>query len=179
MPRTRYLASLLGQESILVLFYSIKYSVVEKITDFFTYRIVFFISLINDIQIRYFIFVVTIFVLQNILCLWSNKINESIKFIFYKKRNIIFERSKLSRENISRRINVRIARAKLMTRLWNTMNFKQFKFEFEWNILAEKNKVESKSNENLDYVSVHIQISWKYKVPLDNSSEINYGSIES
>lgn len=59
------------------------------------------------------------------------------------------------------------------------MNFKQFKFEFEWNILAEKNKVESKSNENLDYVSVHIQISWKYKVPLDNSSEINYGSIES
>lgn len=150
MPRTRYLASLLGQESILVLFYSIKYSVVEKITDFFTYRIVFFISLINDIQIRYFIFVVTIFVLQNILCLWSNKINESTKFIFYKKRNIIFERSKLSRvsrEDISRRINVRIARAKLMTRLWNTMNFKQFKFEFEWNILAEKNKVESKSNE--------------------------------
>lgn len=69
MPRMRYLASLLGQESILVLFYSIKYSVVEKITDFFTYRIVFFISLINDIQIRYFIFVVTIFVLQNILCL--------------------------------------------------------------------------------------------------------------
>lgn len=69
MPRTRYLASLLGQELILVLFYSIKYSVVEKITDFFTYRIVFFISLINDIQIRYFIFVVTIFVLQNILCL--------------------------------------------------------------------------------------------------------------
>lgn len=147
MPRTRYLASLLGQESILVLFYSIKYSVVEKITDFFTYRIVFFISLINDIQIRYFIFVVTIFVLQNILCLWSNKINESTKFIFYKKRNIIFERSKLShvsREDISRRIN---ARAKLMTRLWNTMNFKQFKSEFEWNILAEKNKVESKSNE--------------------------------
>lgn len=32
---------------------------------------------------------------------------------------------------------------------------------------------------SLDYVSVHIQISWKYKVPLDNSSEINYGSIES
>lgn len=59
------------------------------------------------------------------------------------------------------------------------MNFKQFKSEFEWNILAEKNKVESKSNENLDYVSVHIQISWKYKVPLDNSSKINYGSIES
>lgn len=150
MPRTRYLASLLGQESILVLFYSIKYSVVEKITDFFTYRIVFFISLINDIQIRYFIFVVTIFVLQNILCLWSNKINESTKFIFYKKRNIIFKRSKLSRvsrEDISRRINVRIAWAKLMTRLWNTMNFKQFKSEFEWNILAEKNKVESKSNE--------------------------------
>lgn len=52
-----------------MLFYSIKYSVVEKIIDFFTYRIVFFISLINDIQIRYFIFVVTIFVLQNILCL--------------------------------------------------------------------------------------------------------------
>lgn len=57
MPRTRYLANLLGQESILVLFYSIKYSAVDKMHKFFfLYRIVFFISSINDI--RYFIFVI-------------------------------------------------------------------------------------------------------------------------
>lgn len=100
MPRTRYLASLLGQESILVLFYSIKYSVVEKITDFFTYRIVFFISLINDIQIRYFIFVVTIF--YKISCACEVTKLTKVQNSFSTKRETLFSKDRNFRVFLAR-----------------------------------------------------------------------------
>lgn len=97
-----------------MLFYSIKYLAIDKIAQiFFLYRIIFFIDSINDIQIRYFIFVTFCddIVLQNILCL--TKIQNS----FSIERETLFskDRSKLlcvSRENMSHRINVQIARAK-------------------------------------------------------------------
>lgn len=93
--------------------------VLIKLYRFFLYKIVFFVSSINDIQIRYFIFVTALF--YRIFCA-CKVVNEDTKFILYRKETLFSrDRSKLSRvsreNNMSHRINVRIARAKLMARL--------------------------------------------------------------
>lgn len=104
-------------DSSVILFNSVQLLI--KLYRFFLYKIVFFVSSINDIQIRYFIFVTALFYRISCAC---KVVNEDTKFILYRKETLFSrDRSKLSRvsreNNMSHRINVRIVRAKLMARL--------------------------------------------------------------